>query len=80
MKYFLIFCCLWWITFFILLPIGIRTRETAPKGCEISAPIKPRIPLKFVVTTLISIAVTLLLLYSVEKGYIDHEFLNNRMK
>ena len=71
MKYFLIFCFIWWILFFMILPVGITTNRKVPKGFIHGTPLKPRILQKFIITTLISASFVLILVYFAHKGYID---------
>jgi predicted secreted protein len=55
-----VFVIIWWLVFFMILPIGVRSPEEA--GVEVepghapSAPVRPRIGLKAGATTLISVA------------------------
>ena len=52
---FLLFILIWWIIFFISLPIRISVpKENIIKGNATSAPIKTYIGLKFAITTAIS--------------------------
>ena len=53
-TYVLIFILIWWILFFILLPIKIKMPEKVESGHAKSAPNKPFLLLKFIATTLIS--------------------------
>lgn len=55
----------------MILPIGITTETNSQKGFAEGVPVKPRIVLKFIATTLISLSFILLLLYAVSLGYID---------
>ncbi|MBC8240730.1 MAG: DUF1467 family protein [Alphaproteobacteria bacterium] len=54
----MIYAVMWWIVLFMVLPFGVRTvREeggVVTVGEATSAPTKPRIALKMLVTTLIS--------------------------
>jgi len=50
------FIC-WWITFFIVLPFGVRTQDEEGKiepGSPGSAPVAPKLIPKAIVTTLIA--------------------------
>ena len=54
----MVYGIIWWLVFFMTLPIGVRTAEEAgekpaPGGAE-SAPVKPRLWLKAGATTLIA--------------------------
>ncbi|MDA5193757.1 DUF1467 family protein [Govanella unica] len=54
----------WWLVFFTLLPIGVKTHEEAgverPEGTEESAPVNPGIKWKMVVATVASVAIWVL--------------------
>jgi predicted secreted protein len=73
MKYFLLFCFLWWILFFIFLPIGIIKRQSGIKKLT-GMSVKAHLLLKITATTLISLLFVLVLFYFVHKGYIDPDF------
>lgn len=49
---------IWWVVFFVTLPFGVETAEEAGEdltpGSATSAPTKPRIGLKMLITTLIT--------------------------
>jgi predicted secreted protein len=52
------FIC-WWLVLFMVLPFGVRTPgpdEDLPEGHADSAPMQPRILLKFAITTVVSAA------------------------
>ena len=52
------FIC-WWLVLFMVLPFGVRTLgpdEDLPEGHADSAPMQPRILLKFAITTVVSAA------------------------
>ncbi len=54
----MVFVVIWWIVFFMLLPVGNRTAaeagETVVPGTVESAPVKPRLWLKAAATTAIA--------------------------
>ncbi len=50
----LIFILIWWILFFIILPIKIKVPERSELGHAKSAPSRPFLLIKFVLTSLIS--------------------------
>jgi len=54
-----IFFTVWWTVLFAVLPWGVRTPEQAEPGMAASAPVKPRLLLKFAVTTALSALITL---------------------
>ncbi|MPY70581.1 MAG: DUF1467 family protein [Alphaproteobacteria bacterium] len=54
----LVYVVLWWLVFFMTLPIGVRppheVGERAEPGHESGAPVKPRLWLKAAATTVIA--------------------------
>jgi len=54
-----VFVIIWWVVFFIALPIGVRSPDEAgydvEPGHAPSAPVRPRIGLKMGITTAVSI-------------------------
>ena len=66
---------IWWMVLFTVLPWGVRTADeigqtTAP-GHATSAPVRPRIILKFAVTTAIAAALFAILWIVVELELFD---------
>ena len=53
-----VYVILWWLVFFMSLPIGVRppheVGETAERGHEAGAPVKPRLWIKAAAATLIA--------------------------
>ena len=49
-----IYFVLWWVVLFAVLPWGVRPPEEREPGMASGAPARPRIALKFLVTTLVS--------------------------
>ena len=53
-----IFIILWWLVFFMSLPIGVRPPhemgEAAERGHETGAPVKPRLWMKVLGSTLVA--------------------------
>jgi len=53
----LIYILIWWVTLFVVLPIGVRGQaeenDIVP-GSEPGAPVKSDMPKKFLVTTILS--------------------------
>lgn len=54
---FIVFLLIWWIVLFAVLPWGNAPSSSPEDGTEASAPERPRIILKFAITTLISIVI-----------------------
>jgi predicted secreted protein len=60
---FVLFILIWWIIFFISLPIKISVSENPCEGHASSAPQKTYIGLKVIITTTISIMVMIFLIF-----------------
>ena len=58
---FIIFVLIWWILFFIFLPMNISVPDKPRKGHATSAPKKTYIFLKVIITTAISLIIMLVL-------------------
>ncbi len=69
------FAILWWLVFFMVLPFGVKTEEEAGgatvEGHAPSAPNKPRLVMKAVITTIISAAIFLVVYLIFTSGIID---------
>lgn len=46
-----VYVVVWWVVLFAVLPWGVRTADTPQPGMAPSAPVSPRIALKFLVTS-----------------------------
>jgi len=64
-----IFVILWWIIFFMILPVGIVT-DKAEGGNMNGAPKNPNIKIKMLATTAITIIAVAIYYYMVSAGYI----------
>ena len=60
---FLLFVLIWWIVFFITLPIKISIPKNPSKGHATSAPKISYIVIKFIITTAISLIIMLFLIF-----------------
>ena len=73
----IVYVMIWWIIFFSVLPIGIQSNKEVFKekigGMDPGAPKNPNIALKFLITTLITSIIFVVIYYLV-----DIEFLNLR--
>ena len=58
----LIFILVWWILFFIFLPINIKVPQKVESGHAKSAPNKPYLILKFIVTSILSVIILFFLI------------------
>ncbi|MFN7095814.1 MAG: DUF1467 family protein [Burkholderiales bacterium] len=60
LSYFFTYLIIWWVVLFCVLPWGIETKQHSERGEASSAPKKPRLLLKFTITSAVSIVVTYL--------------------
>lgn len=68
---FIAFLMIWWTSLFAVLPWGNRAAEKPEEGHATSAPANPRIKMKFLVTTGISIVLWLILYILIELQIVD---------
>ena len=76
----IVYVMIWWIIFFSVLPIGIRSNKEVFKekieGMDPGAPKNPKIAKKFFITTLITSIIFLVIYYLVEIDLLNlREFL-----
>jgi predicted secreted protein len=50
-----VFFMLWWVVFFMILPIGITRDPNVIKGCDAGAPVNPNLRIKFFIVTGITV-------------------------
>ena len=62
-SYFLFFVVIWWILFFIFLPIKNETSSELQKGNANSAPTKSYLLIKVIITTVLSFIILITLIY-----------------
>ena len=62
-SYFLFFVVIWWILFFIFLPIKNEISTEWQKGNANSAPIKSYLLIKVIITTILSFIILITLIY-----------------
>ena len=67
----IVFVIVWWLVLFMVLPFGAAPPDEVEPGMASSAPARPRLALKFLVTTLIALAVTALILWFIESGLVQ---------
>jgi predicted secreted protein len=65
------FVIVWWLVLFMVLPFGARPPDEVEPGMASSAPARPRMGLKILVTTLIAAVLTALSLWLVDSGLIQ---------
>ena len=66
----IVYVLIWWIIFFSILPIGIQSNKEKFKekieGLDPGAPLNPKIGKKFLITTLITSIIFIVIYYLVE--------------
>ena len=71
----IVFISIWWIIFFSILPIGIKSQNAKFSdelhGNDRGAPKNPNIGKKFLTTTLISSIIFLAIYYLVSQNYLN---------
>ena len=71
----IVYVLIWWIVFFSILPVGIKSQNKAFKeslhGNDPGAPKNPNISKKFLITTLITTILFIGIYYIVTKGYFN---------
>ncbi len=66
-----VFVIVWWMVFFMTLPIGVTRTENPEAGHDAGAPEKPRLAIKALITTAIAAALTGGLAAAAAYGLID---------
>ena len=71
----IIYVMIWWIIFFSVLPVGIKSNKEAFKesieGSDPGAPKNPKIAKKFLITTIITSIVFIVIYYLVNNGFFN---------
>ena len=71
----IVYICKWWIVFFSILPIGIKSQNIEFKddlrGNDPGAPKNPRIIKKFLITTLITSIIFSVIYYLTVNNYLN---------
>ena len=71
----IVYVLIWWIIFFSVLPIGIQSNKEKFKekieGVDPGAPINPKIGKKFLITTLITSIIFIVIYYLVETNLLN---------
>ena len=65
------FLVIWWLILFMVLPFGVAPPDVVEKGHASSAPAKPRILKKLLITTVLAIVVTVAVQWFVQSGLIE---------
>lgn len=68
----LVFVVVWWLVFFMSLPIGARSYREAGENVDVgnapSAPMRPRIWMKAGISTLIAVVLTIGVYFLIDSG------------
>ena len=71
----IVYISIWWIVFFSVLPIGISSNKQKfsdnIQGNDPGAPKNPKIRKKFLITTLITSIIFLVIYYLVSQNYLN---------
>ena len=71
----IVYICIWWIVFFSVLPVGIKSQNAEFKddlrGNDPGAPENPRIVKKFLITTLITSIIFAVIYYLSINDYLN---------
>ena len=71
----IVYISIWWIVFFSVLPIGIESQNAKlgekMHGNDRGAPKNPKIGKKFLITTLITSIIFLIIYYLVSQNYLN---------
>ncbi len=82
-SYIVTLTCIWWVIFYMVLPFGAEVSHKPKLGHADSAPTKPNLGAKVITTSIISILLTICIIYMIEQGIIRNlvdsylGFLNN---
>jgi len=72
---FIVYICIWWIIFFSVLPVGIKSQDVKFKddlrGNDPGAPKNPSILKKFLITTLITSIIFAVIYYLVINDHLN---------
>lgn len=66
-----VFVIIWWVVIFAVLPWGVRTPDNPEQGHATSAPVKPMLWRKVIVTTLITCVLWGLAFWLIESDLIS---------
>lgn len=67
----LTFVIVWWLVLFMVLPFGASPPDEIEPGTAPSAPARPRMALKILITTMIALALTTGIVWVIESGLIS---------
>ena len=71
----IVYICIWWIVFFSVLPFGIKSENIKFReelqGNDPGAPKNPKIGKKFLITTIITSILFIMIYYIVDLGFFN---------
>ena len=71
----IIYVMIWWIVFFSILPIGIQSKKEkfrdTVEGVDPGAPNNPKIAKKFLITTIITSIIFIMIYYLVNNDFLN---------
>ena len=71
----IVYVMIWWVVFFSVLPVGIQSKKEIFKerveGFDPGAPKNPKIAKKFLITTIITSIIFIMLYYAVKLGLLN---------
>jgi len=71
----IVYVLIWWIVFFSILPIGIKSNKKIFKdtieGIDPGAPKNPKIGKKFLITTITTSIIFIMIYYIVDLGFFN---------
>tara|TARA_A100001015_G_C14380953_1_gene477990 strand:+ start:249 stop:503 length:255 start_codon:yes stop_codon:yes gene_type:complete len=71
----IVYVMIWWIIFFSILPVGIKSNKQTFKdtigGSDPGAPKNPKIMKKFLITTIITSILFIVIYYAVINGFFN---------
>ena len=71
----IVYVMIWWIIFFSVLPVGIKSNKEAFRdsieGADPGAPKNPKIGKKFLITTIITSILFIMIYYVVDLGFFN---------
>ena len=70
-SYIVVFTCVWWVIFFMALPFGNQVTIKPELGHADSAPTKPRLGLKIIITSILAIILTIILVHLIENHHLS---------
>jgi len=71
----IVYVMIWWIVFFSILPIGIQSKKEkfrdTVEGVDPGAPNNPKIAKKFLITTIITSIIFIMIYYLVNNNFLN---------